>query len=156
MPERNGKVPKGLTRAEQIRQQFDQAFRLAPTELRQQSRNRLLFHVGSRSLSLPLEQVSEVLRSRTITPLPGSPGELLGLAGLRGTLVPVYRLADLIGISAPPSAGPLWILVVPQPQLVGLALEAGSASLTDEGSEQAQEVDLFALVEEIQRRFERG
>lgn len=144
-----------MTGAEKLRQQFDDSFRLAPTGAREQARNRLLFHLGSRSLSLPLEQVSEVLRSRTITPLPGSPPELLGLAGLRGTLVPVYRLTDLMGISAPPLAGPLWILIVPQPQLVGLALEAATASLTDH-SEQAQEVDLFALVEEIQRRFERA
>ncbi|MBX3167227.1 MAG: chemotaxis protein CheW [Candidatus Eremiobacteraeota bacterium] len=144
-----------MSRAEQIRRQFDESFRLAPADLREQVRNRLSFQLGSRSLSLPLEQVSEVLRSRTITPLPGSPPELLGLAGLRGNLVPVYRLADLMGISAPPAAGPLWILVVPQPQLVGLALEATTASLTAGDSQQAQEIDLFALVEEIQRRFER-
>lgn len=145
-----------MTRAEEIRRQFDESFRLEPAAAREQARNRLLFHLGSRSLSLPLEQVSEVLRSRAITPLPGSPPELLGLAGLRGSLLPVYRLVDLMGISAPPSTGPLWILVVPQPQLVGLALEATTASLTAGDSQQAQEVDLFALVEGIQRRFEGG
>jgi len=146
-----------LNRAEQIRQQFDASFRLAPGQLREQASNRLLFHLGERSLSLPLNQVSEVLRSRTITPLPGAPSELLGLVGLRGALVPVYRLADLIGISPGAEGGPLWILLVPQPQLVGLALEARTASLTDTSSqEEAQEVDLFALVEQIQSRFERG
>ena len=156
MPERTGKVRQGLNRAEQIRRQFDASFRLAPSQLREQASNRLLFHLGERSLGLPLDQVSEVLRSRAITPLPGAPCELLGLVGLRGALVPVYRLADLIGISPAAEAGPLWILVVPQPQLVGLALEARTASLTDASSQEAQEIDLVALVEQIQKRFERG
>jgi len=157
VPKRIAKVCESLSRAEEIRQQFDAGFRMAPPGRREQAANRLLFHLGERSLSLPLEQVSEVLRSRAITPLPGAPPELLGLVGLRGALVPVYRLADLIGISvAPDAAGPLWILVVPQPQLVGLALEARAASLADSSSQEAQQVDLVALVEQIQRRFERG
>lgn len=146
---------QSLNRVEEIRRQFDESFRSAPAKIREHADNRLLFVLGQRSLSLPLEQVSEVLRSRAITPLPGSPQELLGLVGLRGTLVPVYRLAELIGIASPAeAAGPLWILVVPQPQLVGLALEAKTASLTEGISQEAQEVDLFALVEQIQRRFE--
>jgi chemotaxis signal transduction protein len=148
-------VRQSLNRVEEIRRQFDESFRSAPAKIREHAGNRLLFHLGPRSLSLPLDQVSEVLRSRAITPLPGSPPEVLGLVGLRGALVPVYRLADLIGIASPAeAAGPLWILIVPQPQLVGLALEAKTASLTEGVSQEAQEVDLFALVEQIQRRFE--
>ena len=146
-----------MNRTQQIRLEFDESFRLPPAHLQEQASNRLLFQLGQRSLSLPLEQVSEVLRSRTITPLPGSPPELLGLLGLRGTLVPVYRLVDLIGLGAgSESAGPLWILIVLQPQLVGLALEAKTASLSDGSSEEAQEIDLFRLVEQIQGRYERG
>ncbi|ODT56622.1 hypothetical protein ABS71_21710 [bacterium SCN 62-11] len=146
-----------MNRPQQIRQEFDESFRRPPARLREQASNRLIFHLDQRSLSLPLEQVSEVLRSRTLTPLPGSPPELLGLLGLRGSLMPVYKLADLIGLgSSSEAAGPLWILVVLQPQMVGLALEAKTASLADGSSEEAQEIDLFGLVEQIQRRFEHG
>lgn len=142
-----------MNRAEEIRRQFDEAFRVPNQGAREQVRDRLLLNLGQRSLSLPLNQVAEVLRSRAITPLPGSPPELLGLIGLRGSLVPVYRLADLMGESTPSQTSDLlWILVVPQPELVGLALEAKAASLVA-STEEAQEVDLVALVGEIQRRF---
>lgn len=142
-----------MNRAEEIRRQFDEAFRVPNQGAREQVRDRLLLNLGQRSLSLPLNQVAEVLRSRAITPLPGSPPELLGLIGLRGSLVPVYRLADLMGEITPSQTSDLlWILVVPQPELVGLALEAKAASLVA-STEEAQEVDLVALVGEIQRRF---
>jgi len=142
-----------MNRVEQLRRLFDESFREQPTELQARAESRLLLNLGERSLSLPLSQVAEVLRSRTIVPLPGAPTELLGLIGLRGQLLPVYQLADLIGHPAPQTAARLWILVVTQPELVGLAVEAEAASLVASASEDAIELDLHNLVEQIHRRY---
>ncbi|MBS2033467.1 chemotaxis protein CheW [bacterium] len=142
-----------MNRLEELRRQFDEGFRYPPRDGEREIRDRLLLQSGSRWLSLPLNQVTEVLRCPLMTPLPGAPPGLLGLVGLRGTLLPVYALTDLLGQpSSLAGGGAMWILVVPQPEMVGLALEASSVSLTAQ-AEQSQEIDLFALVEELQRRF---
>lgn len=58
----------------------------------------VLFRVGGRSLLAPLEQVTEVLAlPGELTPLPGTPGWVLGIANNRGTLLPIFDLAALTG-----------------------------------------------------------
>ena len=96
-----------MNRAQQIRQDFDASFRLAPAPPSQASSKRLLLSLEERQLTVAVQQVREVLRGRTITALPGAPREQLGLIGWRGTLLPVFRLTDLMGWSAPATAGPL-------------------------------------------------
>jgi purine-binding chemotaxis protein CheW len=48
------------------------------------------------ALAVPLKEMAGLCTDRTITPLPGSPPDLLGVAGLRGHLIPVYDLAHVL------------------------------------------------------------
>lgn len=60
--------------------------------------------VGDKHFSLPASDVAEIIRSPAITRVPLGPDSLLGVANLRGTVMPVVSLHALLGRSVPPSA----------------------------------------------------
>ena len=54
----------------------------------------LAFRLGNEEYGLELNQISELLSWRDITPLPGAPSVLRGVVDLRGDLLPVIDLRD--------------------------------------------------------------
>jgi purine-binding chemotaxis protein CheW len=52
---------------------------------------------GGERYALPVEQVQEIEPLRELTPLPRAPRETLGLVNIRGRIVPVLDLAQLLG-----------------------------------------------------------
>jgi purine-binding chemotaxis protein CheW len=69
----------------------------------------LAIRVGSHPYLVRLAEVSGLFADKRITWLPSPVPTLLGLAGLRGKVLPVYDLGMLIG--APKAAAPRWLLV---------------------------------------------
>jgi purine-binding chemotaxis protein CheW len=65
--------------------------------------------VGSHPYALRLAEVSGLFVDKKITWLPSPVSELLGIAGLRGAVLPVYDLGMLLG--CPKAAAPRWLLV---------------------------------------------
>ncbi len=63
----------------------------------------LTFRLGGQLYGLPAGEVAEVIRTPLLARLPQSPPGLLGLANLRGTVLPVASLRGLLGQGA---AGP--------------------------------------------------
>lgn len=63
----------------------------------------LTFRLGGQLYGLPAGEVAEVIRIQVLARLPQSPPGLLGLANLRGTVLPVASLRGLLGQGA---AGP--------------------------------------------------
>jgi purine-binding chemotaxis protein CheW len=57
-----------------------------------------LFTLGEESFAVDLTQVSEVFRLESITSVPGMPSSLVGVANLRGTVVPLADLRPLLGM----------------------------------------------------------
>lgn len=57
----------------------------------------LTFRVGERAYALPTEDVAEVVRMPAMTRVPQSPDALLGIANLRGAVLPVVSLRGLHG-----------------------------------------------------------
>jgi len=57
----------------------------------------LLFHCDLRLCALPVESVSETMRSLPIEPVPDMPLFLLGVSIIRGSVVPVLDVACLLG-----------------------------------------------------------
>lgn len=55
------------------------------------------FHDGAQAYALESRYVHEVLRAVELTPLPGAPERLRGLALLRGEVLPMVELAPLFG-----------------------------------------------------------
>lgn len=58
------------------------------------------FALGNEEYALETDCLREVLRPREITPLPGTPGFLAGIANLRGQILAVFDLRHLFGLAA--------------------------------------------------------
>lgn len=84
-------------RAFRMGQQFDASFAAPPPALGQRREEILVIGLGSRRYGLRLSQIEAVVRGKTVTPLPGSPPDQLGLAGFRGRLVTVFDLVAWLG-----------------------------------------------------------
>jgi purine-binding chemotaxis protein CheW len=54
--------------------------------------------VGTEAYAVPVENVLEVAELGVVTPMPGSPAEVLGVSNLRGQIVPVIDLGFVFGI----------------------------------------------------------
>lgn len=69
-----------------------------------------LLSVGRERLAVDLSHVREVFRVESITPVPGMPSALVGVANLRGTVIPLSDLRPLLGV--PRSSTPKYAAVV--------------------------------------------
>lgn len=72
----------------------------------------LTFSLGSETYGIRIDEVSEILLPRPVTPLPGAPPFVRGLVSLRGTVLPVIDMAarlDLQG-SEPRRAARILVL----------------------------------------------
>lgn len=62
-----------------------------------------LVSLGEEIFAIDLHSVSEVFEVDSITPVPGMPDVLVGVANLRGLVIPVVDLRSLLGL---PTTGP--------------------------------------------------
>jgi purine-binding chemotaxis protein CheW len=107
-------------RAAELRSAFDRLFSQAPNGDIAVVEALLAIRVGSNPYLVRLTEVSGLFPDKKVTWLPSHVPELLGLAGLRGTVLPVYDLGMLLG--CPKSAAPRWMLVTAG-RPVGLAFD---------------------------------
>jgi chemotaxis signal transduction protein len=56
--------------------------------------------VAGEQYALPVDRVLEVAELGDLTPVPGSPAEIMGVRNLRGQVIPVIALGNLLGLSA--------------------------------------------------------
>jgi chemotaxis signal transduction protein len=103
-----------------LRSAFDATF-AAPARRDAAALERLLaFRVGEQTLAARLGTIAAVEALPRLAAVPGAPAELLGLAGIRGRLVPVFSLALLIGGDG--TETPRWLLVCGSDEPIGLAV----------------------------------
>jgi purine-binding chemotaxis protein CheW len=55
--------------------------------------------VAREEYALPVERVLEVAEFGDLTPVPGSPPEIIGVCNLRGQVIPVMALASMLGLA---------------------------------------------------------
>jgi purine-binding chemotaxis protein CheW len=53
--------------------------------------------VGAEEYALPVRHVPEVAELGDVTPVPGSPPQVLGIRNLRGEVIPVFDMAAALG-----------------------------------------------------------
>ena len=70
------------------------------------------FHLGDGSFALPVGAVREVLRPPRLTPVPLAPPDVIGVANLRGQIVPVLDLRLRLGVDASKEAAHVLVLRV--------------------------------------------
>lgn len=99
------------TRAAQLRDAFDDAFSEAPSVVAVALVELLAIRIGGDRYAIRLSECAGLHLDRKVTPLPTSVPGLLGIAGFRGSLVPVYDLRVSLGHPRRTDA-PRWLVSV--------------------------------------------
>jgi chemotaxis signal transduction protein len=110
----------GVGKAAELRQAFDQAFAEAHGSSVAPYEDFLAVRVGLGPYALRLVEISGFFAVKNITWVPSPVRELLGIVGVRRTLLPVYDLRALLGDVV--DTTPRW-LVVAAASPVGLAFD---------------------------------
>ncbi|MDP9794835.1 purine-binding chemotaxis protein CheW [Catenuloplanes nepalensis] len=105
----------------ELRSSFDRSFADPPREQVVQFHDLLAVSVAGRRYALRLSQSAGLFPNRRVTPLPGPISALLGVAGFRGSIVPVYSLAAVLG--QPPRPESRWLVLAAGDPAVALAFE---------------------------------
>ena len=99
------------TKAADLRKAFDRAFAEPPAPEAEAAADYLGIRVGGSAYAVALSEIGAVFADKMIAPLPSGAAELLGVAGVRGDVVPVFSLAALIGQSGGGDAKPRWLVL---------------------------------------------
>ena len=108
-----------------LREEFDRSFAALPAEP-VPSEELLAIRVGSSSYAVRLRDVSELVAGHPVSRLASTTPSLLGLASLRGGVVPVFSLASLLGAAAGlplPATTPRWLLLCSGQEPFALAFD---------------------------------
>jgi chemotaxis signal transduction protein len=106
-----------------FRHAFDKAFAAAPITTLETFEDLLAVRVAGDPYALRVREITGLVASRKIVPLPSKRPELLGIAGNRGSLVAVYSLAALLGYGADSKPTP-WLALAGGSDPIGLGFEA--------------------------------
>nr|BFE56992.1 hypothetical protein GCM10020063_015180 [Dactylosporangium thailandense] len=114
-------------RLAELREEFDRSFADPPRSAVAGHDDLLAIRAGGVRYALRLTQAAGLFPDRPVTRLPGPLGALLGVAGFRGAIVPVYDLAAVLGTggtaagSADGGTGPRWLVLAAGQPAVALA-----------------------------------
>jgi chemotaxis signal transduction protein len=113
-------------RAGELRLAFDRAFAEPIRFDATPNESLLAIRVGGQACALRLSEIAGLFAGKSITRVPGSSALLCGIAGFRGSILPVYDLAALLDGCA--ARAQRW-LVVAAARPVALAFEAFDGQL---------------------------
>ena len=105
-----------------LRRQFDSAFAAPPPAPMEGRESLITLQVAGEALAVRTPHITGVAKTRRIMPVPTRVPGLLGIMALRGTLLPVYDLATLLGLPAPASAGS-WLMLTNAEAPIGLVFD---------------------------------
>ncbi len=117
----NELTPGGLDAAA-LRTEFDRQFELPEPDISGESQDFLGIRIANSGYAIRISDLEAIVKSATIIPLPGGFGGLLGIACIRGRLVPVFRLDETHKQPSVPVLS-TWVALFRGPDLFGLAFE---------------------------------
>lgn len=103
-----------------LRREFDLAFAQAPRMGAEQRASLLAVRIGGDPYAIRVADIDGIHADCHIMALPTPIPELLGVAGFRGQIVPVYDLAALLGYAR--CASPRWLILLGQRRRSAMAL----------------------------------
>lgn len=104
-------------RAQDLRGAFDAAFAQASQTGTRAERDLLAIALGNGLFAFELGDVAGIYSNKKIVRIPSNAAGLLGIAGFRGSILPVYDLSVLIGLA--PLEKPRWLAIAAK---VGIAV----------------------------------
>lgn len=109
-------------RAASLKAAFDETFARSAHAPETATEDLLAIRAGGDPYALRVGELTALLVNRKVVPVPSPRLELLGVAGVRGALVPVYCMSSLLGYGAN-GAAMRWLAVCGQSEPVGLAFD---------------------------------
>jgi chemotaxis signal transduction protein len=97
-------------RAAALRNDFDRSFAVAPRSADAARLDLLAVCLATRRFALRLSDIAGLFVDKKIVSVPGSGPTLLGIAGFRGAIAPVYDLQKLLGLAAS-HASARWLVI---------------------------------------------
>lgn len=95
--------------ADRMRAAFDRGFAEPPPGEAEPSANYLGVRIAGHAYAVALAEIGAVFADKRVAPLPSGARELLGVAGVRGDIVPVFSLAAMLGHGA--AEGGRWLML---------------------------------------------
>jgi len=137
-------------RVAELRRAFDESFAAPLSSGREEADDLLCFRIRGDSYALRICEIAGIAPAGRVVPLPSRSSGLLGIAGHRGSLMPVYSLAELLGYG-PGRETPRWMAFVHARDPLALALgdlegfqRVPRRDLHVPGREPSKHVDQFA------------
>jgi purine-binding chemotaxis protein CheW len=106
-------------RATELRTAFDRSFALPPAEETHEVDDLLAVRVSGDVYAIRLRDISWVVARRTVVAVPAAAPGLLGIAGIRGDIVPVFSLSSFLGYGDDHEA-PTWTVLCSGEHPIGL------------------------------------
>lgn len=107
---------------QKLREEFDRAFTEPERAGRDAGIALLSLRAGDQPVLVRVLEAAGLIPARPIVPVPGRRPELLGVAGVRGAVVPVFSAARLLGRAD--AGAPAWLVLAGGAERVALAFEA--------------------------------
>lgn len=104
-----------------LREEFDRAFSRPPATAGAAVLAVLAVTIRRMPFALRLHDIAGLFADRPVTRLPGPFPDLLGMAGFRGAVVPVFDLGALLGY--PPTTSTRWLVVTDRTSPAALAFD---------------------------------
>jgi chemotaxis signal transduction protein len=117
------KAPELEGKAAALRRAFDQAFAVPPQPAAQEVTDLLAIRVAGVAHAIKLREIAAIVTKRTLIAVPAAAPDLLGLAGIRGGIVPVFGLASILGYAVT-SESPPWMVLCGTDEPIALAFAA--------------------------------
>lgn len=103
-----------------LRRAFDQSFAVPPAEASEAVEDLLKIKVAGDPYAIRLGDIAGIVARRKVVPVPGGTPDLLGPAGIRGGIVPVFDLELLLGYPRAAEAPP-WMVLCRSDDSIALA-----------------------------------
>src|ERR1035441_2192420 len=113
-------TPVAESKAAELRQAFDLSFALPPPQGSQEVEDLLAIRVAGDPYAIRLLEIAGMVAGRRVVAVPAVTRDLLGLAGIRGGVVPVFGLASILGYGQPPGS-PRWMILCGVEEPIALA-----------------------------------